>query len=153
MIRCNWIIKTLESRLTPMDTHWSSEPEGNFMMILDPVFSSVSFSGLNLQMTLMESSLEGSAPAWAWELSFSSDITEQCRLTDYHYYWVLEDTRGSVCWLVRVTTTSNRGVWETQRSEMYNIISNWTDGTANTGQATTILHHWPLQPRPRTSLA
>ena len=44
------------------------------MMNLDPVFSSVSLRGRNLQMTLMESSLEGSA--WGpWELSLSSDIS------------------------------------------------------------------------------
>ena len=56
-----------------METHWSSEPDGNLMMNLDPVFSSVSLRGRNLQITLMESSLE-SAAAWA---SLSSAMLEK----------------------------------------------------------------------------
>lgn len=40
-----------------METPWSSEPAGNFTITLEPVRSSVSLSGRNLQMTLMESSL------------------------------------------------------------------------------------------------
>ena len=34
-----------------METHWSSEPAGNLTMTLEPVLSSVSFRGRNLQRT------------------------------------------------------------------------------------------------------
>ena len=60
-------------QLTESETHWSSEPDGNLMMNLDPVFSSVSLRGRNLQTTLIESSVAASAAAWAW-LSLSSPI-------------------------------------------------------------------------------
>ena len=33
-----------------METHWSSEPEGNLTITLEPVLSSVSFSGRNLMV-------------------------------------------------------------------------------------------------------
>ena len=33
-----------------METHWSSEPEGNLTITLEPVLSSVSFRGRNLMM-------------------------------------------------------------------------------------------------------
>ena len=59
--------------LTEMETHWSSEPDGNLMMNFDPVFSSVSLRGRNLQTTLMESSVAASAAACAW-LSLSSPM-------------------------------------------------------------------------------
>ena len=33
-----------------METHWSSEPEGNLTITLEPVLSSVSFRGRNLMV-------------------------------------------------------------------------------------------------------
>ena len=69
--------------LTDMETHWSSDPDGNLMINFDPVFSSVSLRGRNLQMTRMESSLE--SPSLDKSLSLSSPI-----LTWFSLWWLLD---------------------------------------------------------------
>ena len=69
--------------LTDMETHWSSDPDGNLMINFDPVFSSVSLRGRNLQMTRMESSLE--SPSFDKSLSLSSPI-----LTWFSLWWLLD---------------------------------------------------------------
>ena len=66
-----------------METHWSSDPDGNLMINFDPVFSSVSLRGRNLQMTRMESSLE--SPSFDKSLSLSSPI-----LTWFSLWWLLD---------------------------------------------------------------
>ena len=49
--------------LTPMETHWSSDPDGNFTTNLDPAFSSEVFKGLNLQTTRI---LSSDGPSFSW---------------------------------------------------------------------------------------
>ena len=49
--------------LTPMETHWSSDPDGNFTTNLDPAFSSDVFKGLNLQTTRI---LSSDGPSFSW---------------------------------------------------------------------------------------
>ena len=79
-----WMRSSWLQQPTPIETHWSSVPEGNLTMNFEPVFSSVSLSGRNRQMTRMESSLGGT-------MSFSSAIL--CQLVGA----VQDDVSSWIC--------------------------------------------------------
>ena len=51
--------------LTPIETHWSSDPAGNLTTNLEPARSSASLRGRNRQMTRMVSSRGTSPPSRA----------------------------------------------------------------------------------------